>query len=385
LCNGSNTWDNNLDEDIYMTQPEGFQSAVKEENLVCKLKKSLYGLKQAPRQWYLKFESSMQRAWYKRCAIDHSCYLKKVGSSSIILLLYVDDMLVAGSDMAEIKKLKRLLSQEFKMKDLGPAKQILGMSIIRDRTKDARCQPLEDYFKLSKKQAPKTEASRRRIAKVPYSSAVGSVMYTMVCTRPDIAHVVGVVSRFMSNPGREHWEVVKWLLRYLKGTSKATLCFSRKEVVLEGFSDSNYEGCLDSGKSTTGYVFTVGGTTVSWMSRIQKCVAMSTTEVEYMAIVEAGKELVWLNFFLEEVDRAQTECRLFCDNQSAIYLAKNPVFHGRTKHIKIRYHYIRELVSEGTLSLKKILGAKNPADMLTKVMATEKLKLCAASTGLQDN
>ncbi|GKD07018.1 retrovirus-related pol polyprotein from transposon TNT 1-94 [Tanacetum coccineum] len=313
--------------------------------------------------------SFMQRAGYKRCAMDHCCYLNKVGLSSIILLLYVDDMLVAGSDMAKIKKLKRQLSQEFEMKDLGPAKQIIGMSIISDKTNgtlrlsqekyignvlekfnmkdaEARCQPSEDHFKLSKKQAPKTEASRRRMAKVPYALVVGSMMYAMVCTRPNIAHAVGVVSRFMSNLGREHWEVVKWLLRYLKGTSKATLYFSRKEVVLKGFSDSEYGGCLDS---------------------------------------EAGKELVWLKNFLEELDRAQTECVLFCDNQSAIHLAKNPVFHGRTKHIKIRYHYIRELVSEGTLSLKKILGAKNPADMLTKVVTTEKLKLCAAFIGLRDN
>ncbi|GKD74618.1 hypothetical protein Tco_1332900 [Tanacetum coccineum] len=177
--------------------------------------------------------------------------------------------------------------------------------------KDAKatCQPLGDHFKLSKIQAPKMEASKRRMAKVHVS---------------------------------KHWEAVKWLLRYLKGTSKATLSFSRKEVFLEGFSDSDYGGCLDSGKSTTGYVFTVGGTALSWMSRIHKCVAMSTTEAEYMAIAEAGKEL-------------------------------------------IRYHYIRELVSEGTLSLKKILGAKNPADMLTKVVTTQKLKLCAASAGLRDN
>ncbi|GKE75323.1 hypothetical protein Tco_1537364 [Tanacetum coccineum] len=119
------------------------------------------------------------------------------------------------------------------------------------------------------------------------------------------------------------------------------------------------------------------------MSRIQKCVAMSTTEAEYMAIVEAGKELVWLKNFLKELDRAQTECFLFCDNQSAIHLMKNPVFHGQTKHIRIRYHYIREPVSEGTLSLKRILGAKNPADILTKVVTTK--KLCATSTGLRDN
>ncbi|GKE71905.1 hypothetical protein Tco_1529977 [Tanacetum coccineum] len=112
---------------------------------------------------------------------------------------------------------------------------------------------------------------------------------------------------------------------------------------------------------------------------------MSTTEAEYMAIAEAGKELVWLKNFLEELDKAQTECVLFCDNQSDIHLVKNPVFHGRMKHIKIRYHYIRELVSEGTLSLKKILGAKNPADMLSKVVTIEKLKLCAALTDLRDN
>ncbi|GKB47171.1 retrovirus-related pol polyprotein from transposon TNT 1-94, partial [Tanacetum coccineum] len=228
----------------------------------------------------------MHKAMYKRCAMDHCCYLKKVGSSSIILLLYVDDMLVAGSDMAEIKKIKRHLSQEFEMKDLGPAKQILGMSIIRDKTKGtlrlsqekyigkvlekfnikdakARCQPLGDHFKLSKKQAPKTEASRRRMDKVPYASAVGSGMYAMVLRR--------------------------------------LLYFSRKEVVLEGFSDSDYGGCLDSGKK----------------ARV--------------------------------------------------------------------YRLCRGMAEEWTLSLKKILGAKNPAYMLTKVVTTEKLKLCAASTGLRDN
>ncbi|GKB16362.1 retrovirus-related pol polyprotein from transposon TNT 1-94 [Tanacetum coccineum] len=234
-------------------------------------------------------------------------------------------------DIVDIKKLKRQLSQEFKMKDLGSAKQILCMSIIRDKTKDtlrlsrekyirkvlekfnmndaeARCQPLVFHIKLNKKQAPKTKASLQRMAKVLYALAVGSVMYAMVCTRPDIAHAVGLSSRFMSNPEREHWEMVKWLLCYLKGSLEATLCFSRKE----------------------------GGITVSWMSRIQKCVAMSTAKADYMAI-------------------------------SAIHLAKNPVFYGRTKHIKIRYHYIREVTSEGTLAFKKIIRAKNPTDMITKV------------------
>ena len=246
----------------------------------------------------------------------------------------------------------------------------------------ARRTPLGSNLRLSKSQSPKTEADKAEMAKIPHASTVGSLMYAMVCTRPDIAHAVGVVSRFMSNPGKEHWEGVKWLLRYLKGTADVTLCFRRTKVNLEGFSDADLGGCDDSEKSTTGYVFTIGGTAISWMSRLQKSVALSTTEAEYMALAEATKELIWLKNFLSELGLNQKDCSLHCDNESAVHLAKNPVFHSRTKHIKLRYHFVRDHVSEGTFYLKKILGVKNPADMFTKVVTVDKLKLCMASTGL---
>src|SRR6187200_353775 len=219
------------------------------------------------------------------------------------------------------------------------------------------------------------------MAKVPYASAVGSLMNAMVCTRPDIAQAVGVISRFMSNPGKDHWEGVKWLLRYLKGTSDVCLVYRKKEAVLEGFTDANLGGCEDSGKSTTGFVFTIGGTSISWMSRLQKSVALSTTEAEYMAIAEAAKELVWLKSFLAELGLQQDNCVLHCDNESAVHLAKNPVFQSRTKHIQMRYHFIRELITDGMVNLQKILGTENPADMFTKVVTTEKLRLCMALTG----
>ena len=258
-----------LDEDIYMMQPEGFP-IVGKENLVCKLKKSLYGLKQAPRQWYLRFDNFMRKSGYNRFEMDHCCYQKHFDSSYIILLLYVDDMLIAGSDIQEINKLKKQLSREFEMKDLGAAKQILGMSIARNKETgtlklsqakyirkvlekfsmaDAkpRSTPLGSQLKLSKAQSPKTEKDKEQMAKVPYASAVGSLMYAMVCTRPDIAQAVGVISRFMSNPGKDHWEGVKWLLRYLKGTSDVCLVYRKKEAVLEGFADANLGGCEDSG------------------------------------------------------------------------------------------------------------------------------------------
>nr|KYP69047.1 Retrovirus-related Pol polyprotein from transposon TNT 1-94 [Cajanus cajan] len=293
-----------LDENIYMVQLEGFQ-IVGKEKLVCKLTKSLYGLKQVSRQWYLKFGRFMSRKGYKKCAMDQCCYLKNFGPSYIILLLYVDDMLVVGSNMDEINRLKAQLSEEFKMKDFCTAKKILGMNISRNKSEGSLILSQKKYigkllekfsmqnakivstplgvdFNLSKEHSPKTDEDKAAMAKVPYAYAVGSLMYAMVCTRPDIAHAVGVVSRFMSNPGRKHWEVVKWLLHYLKATSKIALCFSKNDVILEGYSDADLGGCSDTRKSTPVFIFTV----VSWMSRLQKSVALSTTKAEYMAISE---------------------------------------------------------------------------------------------------
>ena len=165
---------------------------------------------------------------------------------------------------------------------------------------------------------------------------------------------MGVVSRFLSNPGKEHWEGVKWILRYLKGTSKMCLYFRRRnDLTLQGFSDADLGGDLDSRKSTTGYIFTLGGTAVSWKSKLQSRVALSTTEAEYIAISEAAKEMIWLKNFLKELGKEQDVSPLFSDSQSAIGLAKNPVFHSRCKHIQLKYHFIRDLINDGDLSLLK--------------------------------
>ncbi|KAE8686500.1 cytochrome P450 71A9-like [Hibiscus syriacus] len=382
-----------LEEEIYMRQPEGFIETDK-KNLVCRLKKSLYGLKQAPRQWYKKFDSFMSSSGFTRCQADHCCYIKRFDNSFIILLLYVDDMLVAGSNMQEIINLKQKLSKQFAMKDLGAAKQILGMRIKRDtksgtlmlsqaeyinkvlsrfNMQDAKpvSTPLGVHFRLSKDQSPKTEEERAHMVKVPYASAIGSLMYAMVCTRPYIAHAVGAVSRYMNNPGKVHWEAVKWILRYLRGTTNKALCFKGGDMILTGYVDADLAENVDIRRSTTGYVYTLGGTAVSWVSQLQKIVALSTTEAEYVAVTEASKEMVWLQSFLEELGKKQENNILYCDSQSAIHLAKNPSFHSRTKHIQLRYHFIRSLLEDGILKLEKISGAQNPADMLTKTYFEE--------------
>ena len=213
------------------------------------------------------------------------------------------------------------------------------------------------------------------MALVPYAAAVGSLMYAMVCTRPDIAHAVGVFSRYMANPGKEHWKVVKWLLRYLRGTSSTSLCFSKGKVTLQGIVNSDLGGDMDSIKSTSGYIYTTGGTVVSQMSRLKKCVSFSYTEAEYVSIAKAGKEMIWLADYLEELGKKQSEKILYTDSQIVIQLVKNLVYHSKTKNIRRRYHFTRRAVEDGDMCLKKIEGAKNPADMLTKCVDVGKLDL----------
>ncbi|GKB68319.1 retrovirus-related pol polyprotein from transposon TNT 1-94 [Tanacetum coccineum] len=385
----------NLEEEIYMLQPEGFKQKGK-ENLVCRLNKSLYGLKQVPRCWYKRFDSFIRSLEYNRLHADPCAYFKRFGNDDfIILLLYVDDMLVAGPNKDHINKLKAQLAREFEMKDLGPTNKILGMQIHRDRVSRKiwlsqksyvkkilqrfnmqDCKPISTPFptnvKLSSKMSPSSEKERMKMSRVPYASAVGSLMFAMICTRPDIAHAVGVVSRYMAEPGREHWEAVKRILRYIKGTSDVALCFGESDLIVKGYVDSDYAGDLDGSKSTTGYVFTLCGGTVSWVSKLQSVVAMSTTEAEYVAAAQASKEAVWLKMLLEELGHKQEKITLFCDNQSALYLARNPAFHSKTKHIRVQYHFVREKVEEGTVDMQKIHTDDDVADYLTKSINYDK-------------
>ncbi|KAL1549634.1 1,8-cineole synthase, chloroplastic-like [Salvia divinorum] len=217
--------------------------------------------------------------------------------------------------------------------------------------------PLGSHFKLSKKESPSTREEYAEMKKVPHASAIGSIIYAMVYTRPDIAQAV-VVSQFMGDPGKQHWEAVKWILRYLRGTIEKVLCFNGKNVKLVGYVDTDLaSNDLDGRRSTTGYVFTYGGD-------------------------EASKEMVWLQSFLDELGKKNKNSILYSDSQSAIFLAKNLAFHSKTKHMELKYHYIQHLLEMKIVQLEKILGSENPADMFTKVMTLEKLKLCVASIGL---
>ncbi|XP_056164317.1 secreted RxLR effector protein 161-like [Syzygium oleosum] len=219
------------------------------------------------------------------------------------------------------------------------------------------------------------------MARIPYASAVGSLMYAMVCTRPDIAQAVGVLSRYMSNPGREHWNAIKRVFKYLRGTLNFSLCFkgtgNGNMFDIVGHVDADWGGDIDSRRSTSGYVFTLFGAALSWMSRRQSVVALSSTEAEYMALTHAGKEAVWLRRLCLELGFEQGAIEVRCDNQWAIYLAKNPAFHSRTKHIDIQYHFIREKVEKKEVRLVKVDTVENSSDFLTKAVTGAKFEWCS--------
>jgi hypothetical protein len=295
-----------------MQQPQGYEDEGK-ENLVCRLKKNLYGLKKDPSQWYVKFDKFMKEQLYSRCPYDRRVYFKRLENGSyIILILYVDDMIVARYNMQDINVLKRKLSNSFVTKALGAAKKILGMIITRDkknhkltlsqgeyiekmlerfRLKDEKpvSKFLASHFKLTKEMCPKTQEQIEYMSSVLYLSTIGSLMYVMVCKRPDIAHEMGVVRRYMKNLGKEHWGEVEWILGYLRGTTTHALCFGGSNMVLHGYVYLDMEGDKDTMRSTIGYAFTIGGTIVSCISKLQKVVALSTMEAEYVAATKASK------------------------------------------------------------------------------------------------
>ena len=295
-----------LNEEVYMMQPEGFV-ANDSGKLVCRLKKSTYGLKQASRQWYLKFHSVVASYGFVENKVDQCIYCKVSGRKFIFLILYVDDILLASSDLGLLHETKRMLSKNFDMKDLGEASFVLGIEIHRNRScrllglsqrayvdrilerfNMQQCKPgiapVCKGDKLSLSQCPHSDIEKAQMKNVPYASALGSIMYAQVCTRPDIAFATGLLGRYQSNPGHDHWVAAKKVMRYLKRTKDYMLIYKHvQDLQLVGYSDSDFAGCQDEKKSTTGYIFKLAGGAVSWKSEKQKSIASSTMQAEFVA------------------------------------------------------------------------------------------------------
>lgn len=388
-----------IKEEVYVRQPEGFVVKGK-EHYVYRLIKALYGLRQAPRAWYSKLNRYLEELGFTRCAYDQAVYTRNVGKGVLIIGVYVDDILVTGASTATIKEFKEQMASKFDMCDLGKLTYYLGLEVhqgdgyiqlnqkgyakkILKKAGMLHCNPSK--VPMHPKDIVNKDEGGTEVNPTDFKSVVGGLRY-LCHTRPDIAYSVGIVSRFMEHPTLLHQAAAKRILRYVQGTLDLGLIYSRDSdnKVLIGYSDSDLAGNVEDRKSTGGMVFYLNRSLITWASQKQKSVALSSCEAEFMAATAAACQAVWLRKLLTQITEYDIgPVTLFLDNKSAIELAKNPVFHGRSKHIDVRYHFVRECVENGEIVVEHVPSEEQRADPLTKALTSVKFEVMREMLGVR--
>lgn len=377
-----------LAEAIFVEQPQGFEKQG-EEHKVYRLKRALYGLKQAPRAWYSRIETYFVKEGFEKCFCEHTLFTKTSDKGSMLIVsLYVDDLIFTGNSECMFKGFKDSMMREFDMSDLGRMKYFLGVEVIQNAELIFICQkkyarevlgrfgmehsnavqnPIVPGCKLTK-----NEENAKGVNTTEYKQLVGSLLY-LTATRPDLMYAVGLVSRYMERPTEMHLQAVKRILRYLRGTTEFGIIYRKgDEGKLRAYADSDYAGDVDDRKSTSGFVFMLGTGAVSWSSKKQPVVTLSTTEAEFIAAASCACQGVWLRRILGNIGLEQvTSTVIYCDNNSAIKLSKNPVLHGRSKHIDVRFHFLRDLTRDGVVELVYCNTQEQIADIMTKPLKLE--------------
>ena len=377
-----------LREQVFCEAPEGYPVG---DDECWELQRALYGLKQAPKEWFENLKAYLLTLGLVQSTSDPCIFLKREDGKLIAFVaVYVDDLLIAGANEEVKNGIKQALSEKYSMTDLGQLEWYLGMQITQDtaggtttisqrtyidtvleRFGMADCAPCTTPMLIdppTKEDCPVTDEDKQAMSEVPYRSAIGALMYLSVCTRPDIARAVNRLAKFVINPGQAHWKAVKRVLRYLQHTKEHGLKLTADDGVgLNAYVDASWGDPDQDRKSTTGFLCRLGSSPVSWSSYTQSSVARSSTEAEYMALSDATQEVVWLHRLLNELGLSQSAAVVFEDNQGCIKLAQNSSgINRRTKHIDVRYHYVKHVVHSGIITLKYCTTRSMVADILTK-------------------
>jgi len=371
-----------INEEVFVDQPPGYEQKG-HESKVYRLKKALYGLKQAPRAWYSRIEAYFIKEGFIKCPYEHTLFIRTVdGGKILIVCLYVDDLIFTGNDPMLFEQLKNSMMTEFDMTDLGRMRFFLGIEVLQrtdgifisqrkyaqkllERFKMNQCNSIHNPaipgFKLTKDEEGITADSTF------YKQIVGSLMYLMA-TRLDLMFIVSLISRYMEKPTESHLLTAKRVLRYVKGMTIFGIFYKKGgSAEFFGYTDSDFAGDQDDRKSTSGYVFLLSSGAISWSSKKQPAVSLSTTEAEFIAAASNACQVVWISRILKSLHQTQsTPTKVYCDNISAIKLSKNPIMHGRSKHIDIRFHFLQELVKDGLVELITCSTREQVADILTK-------------------
>jgi hypothetical protein len=385
-----------LEETVYMKQPPGFEEKGK-ESWVCRLRKAVYGLHQAPRAFYTHISKVLSKAGYKSIHGDPSIFVKKEQGHTSFIGLYVDDAIVASTSSQQLEDTQRFLNKHFKMTWTDQPKMLLGIEIARDREAGTlrisqrhyaqeilktfgmeHCTP-KKYPMQKPLPANSTKDKPAPDRRFPYLEFIGKLNYLARSTRPDLAFVASHLATFCSWYQEEHWLACLDVMKYIKGTMDAGITYSRTGPNHPvGYSDANYATDTGDRKSISGYAFTYAGGMISWKSKKQPIVALSTSESELVALDSAAREAVWITSLFDQLQTpVKLPMQLWEDNQGTINITKNPVNHPGTKHIAVRYFSVRDWIQEGKLKIGYLKTSDMPADALTKPLnGTQLRQLC---------
>jgi len=375
-----------LKEEVYMKQPEGYEDGT---DRLCKLIKTIYGLKQSGREWNYELNKELEGKKFKRLYSDPCVYIRRTGDDIEIITVWVDDLLLFTNNATLMGELKRGLQTLFDVTDLGDPNKIVGIEIERNRKQGelkisqtkyiesilekyglADCNPVHTPMDPKIKLTPIEEPAEKGNRSNNYASLIGSLMYAAVATRPDIAYSVYRLASYTANPDINHWGAAKRILRYLKGTKDLGITYKKSEnhINLVGYSDASFAN-NDDRTSVSGYTFISNGGAITWGSKKQSVVSLSTTEAEYICLSDAAREVTWLRNLYKEIGFEEKEPTLiYGDNEGALAIARNPQYHKRTKQFDIKNHYVRDQLKTGKITLKYLRTAEMTADIFTKAL-----------------
>jgi len=373
-------------EEVFVKQPPGFED-LKHPDYVYKLKKSLYGLKQTPRTWYDKLSNFLLKNDFKRGQVDTTLFKKTLEKDILIVQIYVDDIIFSSTNASLCKEFSKLMQEKFEMSMMGELKFFLGIQINQCKdgvyvhqskyTKELLKKfKLEDCKEMNTPMHPTCTLSKEdqgsKVDQKLYRGMIGSLLY-LTASIPDILFSVCLCARFQSDPREPHLTTIKRIFRYLKGTTNLGLLYKKSsDYKLVGFCDADYAGDRIERKSTSGNCLFLGDNLISWASKRQATIVLSTAEAEYISAASWCTQLLWMKHQLEDYQITENCIPIYCDNTAAICLSKNPILHLRAKHIEIKHHFIRDYVQKGVLDIQFIDTDHQWADIFTKPLTIER-------------
>ena len=388
----------NLSEEIFIEIPDGHKE---QPGKILKLNKALYGLKQSPRQWNETLHEFLISQNFQVSNADQCLYNKTVNDTLITVVIYVDDIIISSSDLEEIEKVKSVLSQRFKIRDLGATRKFLGFEIdqsenqikihqhkfakqLIEKFNLSNCKTVSTPAQVGVKLRKRTE-SEESVDSTMYRSAIGCLLYLANCTRPDISYAVSYAARFSSDPTTKHWNYVKHILKYVKSTLETGIIYKKcKSLTIETFSDSDFASDTEQCKSTTGNITLINGSPISWNSNKQSTIALSTTEAETIALTSAVRNALYLNKIFSDLKlNVKLPLKIFGDNNAANSIVSNNINSNRTKHMTVKYAFIKSLIDSKQIQIHRVDSAENRADILTKALPKVAISIHKSNLNLE--